>query len=326
MENVRRDKFWDVTKAVLIFTVVLGHTLEINLHNRINMASYNTIYTFHMPLFVFLSGYFSKKYNDISSFWRSSGKILETCLIFQLLSISIECFFYNKQFSLFALLRPRLAVWYLFSLFWWKCLLQISIPLIERNLKVALFVCVCVGLIAGFVPIGAPLSFQRTFSMLPYFILGYYAKSKGIEIKKHFPNFLGGIMGLFVFFIFFLILNKNLKSILYGLYPYRTIEFCLYRFVWYIIAILLSFCFLICVNRIKCNNLLLYIGRNTLFIYVWHIFFIRILKYLVPHFELPNSFSFVLIYSVTIFVVVVLLSRIKVLKMLLNPITTLLRI
>ena len=53
MENVRSDKFWDVTKAVLIFTVVLGHTLEINLHNRINMASYNTIYTFHMPLFVF---------------------------------------------------------------------------------------------------------------------------------------------------------------------------------------------------------------------------------------------------------------------------------
>lgn len=99
MENVGRDEFWDVTKALLIFTVVLGHTLEINLDNRINLALYNTIYTFHMPLFVFLSGYFSKKYNDISSFWSSSGKILETCLVFQILSIIIEYFFITYIFS-----------------------------------------------------------------------------------------------------------------------------------------------------------------------------------------------------------------------------------
>lgn len=53
MENVGRDEFWDVTKALLIFTVVLGHTLEINVDNRISLACYNTIYTFHMPLIIF---------------------------------------------------------------------------------------------------------------------------------------------------------------------------------------------------------------------------------------------------------------------------------
>ncbi len=320
MENVGRDKFWDATKALLIFTVVLGHTLEINLDNRINLALYNTIYTFHMPLFVFLSGYFSKKYNDISSFWSSSGKILETCLVFQILSIIIEYFFYNIHF-LFTLLIPKWTVWYLVSLFWWKCLLQIRIPLIEINWKMTLFFCVCIGLIVGFIPIGAPLSFQRTFSMLPYFLFGYYAKNKNLEIKKHLPNVFWGIFGLLMFYIFFFIINENLKNILHGVSTYNTIRLCVYRFVWYIIAILLSSCFLICVNKMKCNNLLLYIGRNTLFLYVYHTFFVRILKYFIPYFSLPDSIPFVLIYSVTIFFVVVLLSHNRALKILLNPIT-----
>ena len=265
-----------------------------------------------------MSGYFSKKYNNISSYWRSSGKILETYLVFQILSISIECILNNKQFSFFSLFRPQWAVWYLLSLFWWKCLLQIRIPLIERNWKVVLFVCVCIGLIVGFVPIGSPLSFQRTFSMFPYFMLGYYAES--IEIKIYSKCFLGNI-GIISFFAFYFFINEDFRNIIYGKSPYKTMETCVYRFVWYIMAILLSYCFLICVNKIRCNDLLLYIGRNTLFVYVYHTFCVRILKYIVPNYDLPDSIPFVLIYSVTIFFVVVLLSRIKVLKMLLNPIT-----
>ena len=326
MGNVVRDKFWDVTKALLIFVVVLGHILEINLHNRINLALYNTIYTFHMPLFVFLSGYFSKKYNDISSFCKSSGKILETYLVFQIFSLLIESFSYKEQSTYSPFLIPRWTVWYLLSLFWWKCMLQIHIPLMERNKKISLVLCVCLGLLVGFIHVGHLLSFQRTFSMLPYFILGYYSKRKSIEITKYFPNLLFGILGLLTIFMIFFIVNENMREVFFGAVPYKTIETCAYRFVGYIVAILLSFCFLICVNKIKCNDLLLYIGRNTLFVYVYHTFFVRILKYIVPYFNLPDGISFILIYSVIIFFVVVLLSRLKVLKMLLNPITSLLKI
>lgn len=326
MENVVRDKFWDVTKALLIFFVVLGHTLELNLNDRINLALYNTIYTFHMPLFIFLSGHFSKKYNDIFSFAKSLGRIFEAYLVFQFLSILVELFFYNKYPSIFSLFSPRWTVWYLLSLFWWKCMLQISVPLIEKNYKAALSVCVCIGLIVGFIPVDYPLSFQRTFSMLPYFVLGYYAKRKNIEIKKHLSNFLFGILVLFVFFVFFFIVNENQKTILWGVYSYKMVETCAYRLLWYIVAIFLSLCFLTCVNKIKCNNnLLLYIGRNTLFIYVFHTFFIRILKYIVSHLCLPDSIVFLIFYSTLIFFVVGLLSRIKVLRMSLNPVSSFLK-
>ena len=51
-----RDSFWDTLKATLIILVVLGHT-----GTAIGDRLLSVIYMFHMPLFVFVSGYFSKK-------------------------------------------------------------------------------------------------------------------------------------------------------------------------------------------------------------------------------------------------------------------------
>ena len=53
----------DNLKAVLIFLVVLGHLLISFTHATCNSAKYisSFIYSFHMPLFIIISGYFSKK-------------------------------------------------------------------------------------------------------------------------------------------------------------------------------------------------------------------------------------------------------------------------
>ena len=60
-----RDYFFDNLKAVLIFLVVLGHFL-LPIHGKsVLVIIKRLIYVFHMPLFVFVSGYFSKKiYKD----------------------------------------------------------------------------------------------------------------------------------------------------------------------------------------------------------------------------------------------------------------------
>ena len=57
---MKRDLYWDSLKFVLIFFVVYGHIIaHYSELSRINMATYNYIYLFHMPLFVFVSGRFS---------------------------------------------------------------------------------------------------------------------------------------------------------------------------------------------------------------------------------------------------------------------------
>lgn len=57
-----RDYFFDNIKAVLIFLVVLGHfLLPIHEGGNVLVLIKRLIYVFHMPLFVFVSGYFSKR-------------------------------------------------------------------------------------------------------------------------------------------------------------------------------------------------------------------------------------------------------------------------
>lgn len=58
--NKIRDSYWDSLKFYLILLVVLGHTLEIVVTDgSFSRALYNSIYLFHMPLFIFVSGRFS---------------------------------------------------------------------------------------------------------------------------------------------------------------------------------------------------------------------------------------------------------------------------
>lgn len=84
-ETIERDAYWDSLKFVLIFLVVLGHVLEINYpEGSLNRGLYNFIYMYHMPLFVFVSGYFSKIRNK-DKYKKGIIRLFETYVIFQII-------------------------------------------------------------------------------------------------------------------------------------------------------------------------------------------------------------------------------------------------
>ncbi|MEZ4805839.1 MAG: acyltransferase family protein, partial [Bacteroidia bacterium] len=58
-----REPFYDNLKCFLIVLMVLGHFTFENRAFPIMKGLSNVIYSFHMPLFIFISGYFSKKVN-----------------------------------------------------------------------------------------------------------------------------------------------------------------------------------------------------------------------------------------------------------------------
>lgn len=59
----RRNTFADSIKFFLMFLVVYGHLMQEHIEgNSVNATIYCFIYTFHMPLFLLLSGYFT---NDV---------------------------------------------------------------------------------------------------------------------------------------------------------------------------------------------------------------------------------------------------------------------
>ncbi len=64
METVkkRRDYLYDNYKAFLIFLVVIGHFIEpAYMNNNFLYTLKWFIFAFHMPAFIFISGYFSKR-------------------------------------------------------------------------------------------------------------------------------------------------------------------------------------------------------------------------------------------------------------------------
>ncbi len=58
MDN--RDYFWDNLKAFLMVLVIFGHTVTSLREVKEITGLYYFVYTFHMPLFVFTSGFMAK--------------------------------------------------------------------------------------------------------------------------------------------------------------------------------------------------------------------------------------------------------------------------
>ncbi|MBR1731122.1 MAG: hypothetical protein IJ725_01645, partial [Ruminococcus sp.] len=90
-----RDYLWDNIKALLIFFVVAGHVLEMNpLHTDLAVNIDLFIYSFHMPAFVFASGFFAKRYcTDGKVRAEKAGTVLAYYIVFQLLFMLIRFIF-----------------------------------------------------------------------------------------------------------------------------------------------------------------------------------------------------------------------------------------
>ena len=62
----QRIIYLDNVKAFAIMLVMLGHALQYTIHDYTQCNTLNLIYTFHMPLFMMVSGYFFKSSLNLS--------------------------------------------------------------------------------------------------------------------------------------------------------------------------------------------------------------------------------------------------------------------
>lgn len=245
---IERDGFWDVAKLLLMILVVYGHLISFWIGEALNLAAYNSIYFFHMPLFVFISGRFSV----IKDKQRYQSRLLsycETYLVFQFL----YTIFYGilcRQWSLDSLLVPEGIMWYLLSLVFWRAGVFFFSDYIKLYPAKVMLISFLLSLAIGFIPVNDVLSLQRTFSFLPFFILGYY--SNDIEVKSLlsripiFPSFL--VFGL-VICINYQYVDENVKYIHYGNESFLNDSFpmwsmMLFRLLFLFMGFILSVLFL----------------------------------------------------------------------------------
>lgn len=175
-----RNKKLDAVKIFLITLVVFGHILLLEGlvpvgqpqgYDALTRHAVHGIYAFHMPFFVFLSGFFSRKKSFLEQ-WHSSKKLLRLFVIFQVVDLAFSHVFAPHAFSFREFVSPCFALWYLLCLFYWRMLLA-AIPSSCKP-KWAICISVAACLVIGFVPVGNEFGLHRFFSFMPYFLLGHY--------------------------------------------------------------------------------------------------------------------------------------------------------
>lgn len=265
MATKTRDPFWDTLKAMLTVLVVLGHT-----GTAMGDRWLSVIYAFHMPLFIFISGYFSKK-QSFSIIGGGNKRLVVLFLIFNTAYLALDVAL-SGGIGLHRLLSPAFALWYILSLIYWRIiLLLVPQSVLDRKMLVMAFA-LMVSIGAGFISVGSELSFQRACTFFPFFVLGYYAKQDGWVVRlrtmKKIP-WLIVLVGLLSVCYFAL-------PVFYSNTPYDEWTDCGMRALQLIVALLLC---LAIMNVMPARmGKFTEIGKYTLLIYLLHPPMIKVMK------------------------------------------------
>jgi fucose 4-O-acetylase-like acetyltransferase len=270
-----RDHLIDNIKALLIMLVVIGHFYEpYVLQNNIMKAVYICIYSFHMPLFVFISGYLSKSESSGTTFKLLTG-ILVPYLLFS--------FIWHLRQSIHTgdwyldILSPPFHLWYLLSLFIWRLLLPFF-KLIKYPLLFSIIISILIGLSSMNNNI---LSLSRTLGLLPFFLAGAFCEPSRLHDthqKKHLAV-LGVIILMGIIGCVFTnharsprLWNMVFWQLSYHEAQLTNVEGILFRLLLMLIAaaVSLSVVVLSSTKKLSFTNF----GAKTLTIYIFHGFFV----------------------------------------------------
>lgn len=192
-----RNELLDLLKGFAILLVVLGHAVQYNLPKTYDSHPiFRVIYSFHMPLFMFISGYVSS-----FSFKGSMGTILSRLRTLMLPFWSwffFSYFFYwaihynqlhqlpDFNYKFFALLRnPTRGLWFLWVLFFNYLILYLSLKITRKHAVIVLFVVyVFINIInVYFKPVGGMESIGW---YLLFFLSGYALKQYNVVDTNFF--------------------------------------------------------------------------------------------------------------------------------------------
>jgi len=181
----KRIKYLDLIKFFAIYCVILGHLIQYigadPWHNPIWML----IYSFHVPLFMIMSGYFFSSSVKLSfrNFIKKKAVqlVLPALTWYIILCILNSCinFIINKELILKYDLHGLLnSFWFLKSLFCCYVIAYLSLKLIKNELLACLLSCIVLCLI----PFG---NFAATNFLLPFFWIGFFFQKHRLNIENN---------------------------------------------------------------------------------------------------------------------------------------------
>lgn len=272
---MERNAYFDNARVLLIFLVVFGHMIQPFRDSSTELNTlYMWMYTFHMPAFIFLAGFFAKGSGNKKYILNLAKKLLVPYLVFQVI-YTIFYFFIGKSGWETSMFYPHWSLWFLFSLFSWHMLLYWFKKLPPM---ISMVIATQIGLIVGyFGEIGHTFSLSRTFVFFPFFLLGYFLTEKNVMWLKQRAVKMVALVVMVVaavaiyyapdFNSGWLLASKSYSEL--GSPEYGGLG----RLLVYLTSAIMAMSVLAWVPKKK--GMLTYIGTRTLYVYLLHGFFIQ---------------------------------------------------
>lgn len=270
----QRDYKMDNLRFILILCVLMGHFMEL-FKGELTSDLYKIIYSFHMPAFLFLTGFFAR-------FDRRKIvlNLMYPYILFQILYQVFDALIIQEKetFSI-EFGTPYWLLWYLLVTIYCYLLLPLLGSQKSGSQAVIMGISLLFSLLAGLDnSLGYYGSLSRFFSFLPFFLAGYYTAHRGKK-EKNAP-WIALPIGLFLILAsYYIIENPDItKKVLYASYSYEKAGhnpiiksfLLLVGFAW------IAFLFLmIPTKRLPFLSVL---GQHTLPVFLLHGFLVRLAK------------------------------------------------
>ncbi len=281
--RIQRDMRLDNVRGFLIILVVIGHfllPLQMS-ETRLILGIIYTIYAFHMPCFVMLSGYYAKSvYREGRFRWGKVIQMLWLYFVYEVVVYFTEGFAEGGITTFPHFFKESGAPWYLFALAVW----YMTIPFFQRfrNKRISLYISAALFVLASFlkyvIQLGSILCMDRIVTLMPFFYVGFFCSQ--IQLDKYIVSRFKRPVDLTALFCTILILvgikdlffkfNLVVFASDYRRYANDCTEWMwLVNMIWYLVAMCMSLALI--GNMLNRRMLILSeLGRNTLPIYFVH--------------------------------------------------------
>ena len=260
----------DNIKILLIFLVVFNHIIAFQLvkaDETIRFIWYG-ITIFHMPAFIFISGYLSKKPQDVL---RNVKNLLLPYILGYTLTWASQIWLGNRMD--FELLRPSGTVmWYVMALFAYRLTIE-AFGRIRFIVPLSIIFALWAGTRAEF---STFLSASRIVVFFPFFVAGYLWKSEYTRAIRKFKGKI--VIPLFAIILLFVATNYMIGNnipvaIFRGNHSYLgsgmdNMEGMVVRGMMYLISFTVIFAMLVFMPDKR--HPFIFLGRNTMGIYFFH--------------------------------------------------------
>ena len=266
----KRSAYWDNYKGILIFLVVFGHFIysyAMKYNGSTADILFTFIYIFHMPAFVFCSGFFSKSARS-----RGREALLKLFLYYAVFNTLMMSYCYIFRGTETEIITPYNSYWYILAVIVWRMAAE-DLSSVKGIIPLMLLVTLFMGYWEEFTNL---LSVRRIFAFGVFFVAGYIMRRETVERitdnRKTVHWCIGVVFcGVSAAAVLWVVMNSNITLSMLLMSRYSQPGDILYR-IFIIAAAFAAIVSMLWLMPDKEIPFLTKTGRNSLLIYLVHRF------------------------------------------------------